>query len=207
MTSFNDFETVLAAANEELNNLKAKSKEIQEEIDTIDQDRYQTVYNYFDNLLKIMKRNNICSNSLYVPTPMTTEYGSYYVIRISQGWEEKTIHTYHDTKIYYPELGIHFTEYPNQYYDFSTSSDSQYNWRRWMGLKPTYTEALIGAQDKYSSFRHSVEDFFLDLVEHFEEYEPTISANFKEAVTREMAHNIKKAEVDVRSKVATLVNK
>lgn len=207
MTNFNDFETVLAAANEELNNLKAKSKEIQEEIDIIDQDRYLTVYDYFDNLLNIMKRNKICSNVLYIPTPMVTCHGDYYVIRITQGWEEKTVHSYHDTKIYYPEIGIHLSAYNDQYYNCAINSDSQYTWIRWMGLKSTYTEALAGAQDKYSSFRHSVEDFFLDLIEHFEEYEPTISANFKEAVTREMARNIKKAEVDVRSKVATLINK
>lgn len=198
MTNFADFEKILAAANKELDNLKAKSKEIQEEIDIIDQDRYQVVYNYFNNLLQIIKRNKICSNILYIPTPIVYPRGKYYyVIRIAQGSEDRTVHTYHDTRIYYPELGIHTSNRPNVYYNPDINTDEQYGWHRWMGLR----------EDYLTTVRHGDPDFLDELVNHFEEYEAEITSNFKEAITKQVAYNLKQAEVDVRNKVATLINK
>lgn len=164
-----EFESVLKAAQEKIDMLKAIAASNKNTLNQIKQNNYDDVYNYIKELNLFIKKNKI--NDIFVETPIKTTTGKNFIIRITSVFDDIRV-------------GV---------YDSTFNKGTKFLWYNWIVMLSNFSEVERKYQNNYPESWY----FLTNLIENFSEYEPIITQNFQKSIIKYTAEKIEEAQSEV----------
>lgn len=174
MINFNDFKTVLAAANENIKEMQRQTKEVQAEISAINNDKYAPMKAFWKEVANIIEKSGLCHNTLYIDTPVCVD-GKQCIVRVCLSSKET-------------ELAIHYRQ----------KSEEELHWLQWCPITDCYDSLF------HNNTYELVKAFIIEMINNWLVYEPLIAQSFKDAATKQMAERIHKEEEEYNAQINVL---
>lgn len=181
MANLEEFIKLIEAADEELKSIENKTKETKDKLDQLTQEKYDRVRDYFNgftSIIDIYKLDKL--DKLFIQIPG-------YIIKL---------HPYKDSNFeIIPELGVYLD---NGLGDGPNRS----SWMRWVLLDSNYKTTVKSIKESPTILR-----LINNLVDNFEDIEPLLTANIKDAIRERMADKIAIAEQELINAEEELASK